>query len=173
MQETAVKDAQHHLQGQRSREIGKQFEERLDKSFEYMRHTGAAIIEKTPEPMKPLSRPNKYGQFKACFTKQAQPDYKGVQKGGRMLVYEAKFTSKDRIEQERVTETQAEYMDEYAKMDARCFVVVGFMSGAVYRVPWHVWSNMKGCYGRKYATETDLKSYRVGESWNGTLYLLP
>ena len=173
MQGTVTKDPRRQLQGQRSREIGKLFEQRLDRSFEYLRHTGAAIIEKTPEPMKPLSRPNKYGQFKACFTKSAQPDYKGVQRGGRMLVYEAKFTSKDRIEQDRVTETQAEYLNEYEKMEARCFILAGFMSGAVYRVPWYVWSNMKGCYGRKYATEADLKSYRVGESWNGTLYLLP
>ena len=51
MQEAVTKDPRRQLQGQRSRESGKQFEQRLDRSFEYMRHTGAAIIEKTPEPM--------------------------------------------------------------------------------------------------------------------------
>lgn len=148
------------------------FEHRLDMSFEYLRRTGAAIIEKTPEPMKPLSQPNEYGQFKACFTKSAQPDYKGVQKGGRMLAYEAKFTSKERINQSRVTEMQAKYLSDYERMGARCYVLVGFMSGAVYRVPWSVWENMKAMFGRQYLTENDIGEYRVSESWNKTLLLL-
>ncbi len=33
--------------------------------------------------MKPLRAPNQLGQFLACYTKAAQPDYKGTLKGGR------------------------------------------------------------------------------------------
>ena len=63
-------------------------------------------------------------------------------------------------------------MDRHQALGARCFVIAGFQSGNVYRVPWGDWKTMKERYGRKYATEADLEEYRVQISWNGTLLLL-
>jgi len=63
-------------------------------------------------------------------------------------------------------------MDRHQALGARCFVIAGFSSGLVYRVPWDVWKSMKTHFGRKYVTEADLEKYQVQTAWNGTLLLL-
>lgn len=171
---TTQKDALCQWQGQRSRAMGKQFEERLDASFAYYRARGSALVEKTPEPIKILSKPDKSQRFTACFAKRAQPDYKGTINGGRTVIFEAKFTwsAEQKLQQSAVKEQQADYMDLSESLGARCYIVAGFLSGEVYRVPWDVWRNMKAHFGRKYVTEADLTQYRVQTSWNGVLRLL-
>ena len=47
------KDPRLQLQGKLNRARGKEFEGRLDAAFEYYRLRGSALVEKTPEPMKP------------------------------------------------------------------------------------------------------------------------
>ena len=173
-EEYKAADVRKQLEGQRSRAMGKLFEDRLDASFAYYRATGAALVEKTPEPVKILSKPDRYQRFTACFAKAAQPDYKGTVKGGRTVVFEAKFTwaADQRLAQTAVKENQADSLDRYEALGARCYILAGYASGAVFRVPWEVWKNMKALYGRKYVTETDLGKYRVKTSWNDTLLLL-
>ena len=173
-------DTTRQERGRKARADGKEFEKRLDGSFAYYKAKGFALVEKTPEPVKVLSRPDKYQRFKACFAGAAQPDYKGTIKGGRTVVFEAKYTggAEQKLQQDVVkkgkdgNDGQAEYLDRYEALGARCYVLAGFSSGAVYRVPWDVWKNMKALFGRKYVTEADLEKYRVGASWNGTLLLL-
>lgn len=165
------KDPRRQLIGKASKVKGQQFEARLDASFAYYALKGYAIVEKTPEPMRPTKSLGN-GKFIAYYEKQAQPDYKGTIKGGRTVMFEAKFTAADRIEQSRVMLGQTDYMDRHQALGARCFVIAGFQSGNVYRVPWGDWKTMKERYGRKYATEADLEEYRVQISWNGTLLLL-
>ena len=168
---TAKKDPKRQLLGKIAKARGAQFEQRLDDSFAYYAQKGFAIVEKTPEPMRPTkSRGN--GKFIAFYAKQAQPDYKGTIKGGRTVMFEAKFTAADRMEQSRVLQTQQDYMERHQALGARCFVVAGFSSGEVYRVPWDVWARMKEHFGRKFVTEADLEKYRVQTAWNGTLLLL-
>lgn len=165
------KDPKRQLIGAINKAKGKQFEQRLDASFVYYAQRGYAIIEKTPEPMRPTKSLGN-GKFIAYFEKKAQPDYKGMLKGGRTVMYEAKFTATDRMEQSRVLQSQADYMEQQQALGARCFVVAGFSSGEVYSVPWEVWSHMKEHFGRKYVTEADLEPYRVYISRSGTLLLL-
>lgn len=69
--------------GARSRAEGEGFEHIIDNACAYYRSIGLADIEKTPEPMRPIGSPDRAGRFLACYTKQAQPDYKGILKGGR------------------------------------------------------------------------------------------
>lgn len=107
---TKEKDPRRQLMGKISKAKGKHFEERLDASFAYYRDRGYAIIEKTPEPMRPTKNLGN-GKFIAFFEKKAQPDYKGVIKGGRTVMFEAKFTAKERMEQDRVEREQGEYLD--------------------------------------------------------------
>lgn len=166
-----LKDPKHQRQGLANRAIGKQFESRLDAAFELYRLHGAAAVEKTPEPMKVLKSLGN-GRFIACFEKKAQPDYKGTLKGGRAVMFEAKYTAADRIEQSRVSQGQAEYLEYHHRLGARCFVVAGFRSGAAYCVPWPVWSTMKDRFGRKYATEADLQEFQVPVAKNGALLVL-
>lgn len=151
---------QKQLQGAMNRDEGALFEQMIDGGCMAYAQRGFAIIEKTPEPMR-IIKPLGNGQYVACFTKNAQPDYKGVLKGGRCVCFEAKFTSTEKMEQKRVTDEQTKALQEYADMGAMCFVVCGFASGKTYRVPWGVWCGMKALYGRKYVTEADLKQFVV------------
>lgn len=168
---SAEKDPRRQLQGRIAKERGKQFEARLDASFAYYAERGFALIEKTPEPMHPIRSLGR-GQFVAFYEKKAQPDYKGTLKGGRTIMFEAKYTDKDRLEQSRVLASQAEYMTRHEALGARCFVLAGYRSGNVYCIPWRVWTTMKERFGRKYVTEADLDEYRVQQSWNGVLLIL-
>lgn len=168
---SGAKDPRRQWQGAASKAKGKRFEELLDASFEYYKDRGGAIIEKTPEPMRPTKNLGG-GKFIAFFERKAQPDYKGVIKGGRAVMFEAKFTSTGRMEQGRVLRGQAEYLERHQRLGARCFVVVGFASGMVYRLPWDIWQGMKERFGRKYVTEADLDEYRVPTARNGALLLL-
>ncbi len=168
---SAAKDPMRQLIGKVAKEKGKRFEARLDTSFEYYRLKGFALIEKTPEPMRP-SKSLGNGKFVAYYEKKAQPDYKGTIKGGRTVIFEAKYTSADRMEQSRVLDSQAEYMTRHESLGARCFVLAGFDSGEVYCIPWRVWSAMKEQFGRKYVTEADLDKYRVQRAWNDVLLIL-
>lgn len=161
---TVKKDPKRQLLGKIAKARGKQFESRIDDSFAYYAQKGFAIIEKTPEPMHPTKNLGN-GKFIAYYEKQAQPDYKGTIKGGRTVMFEAKFTAADRMEQSRVLQSQQDYMDRHQALGARCFVIAGFSSGMVYCVPWDIWRTMKDHFGRKYVTEADLEKYQVQTAW--------
>ena len=89
-------------------------------------------------------------------------------------MFEAKFTSTDRMEQSRVLPGQAEYLDRHQALGTRCYVIKGFSSGAVYRFPWNVWQDMKIRFGRKYVTEANVEiaAYQVPVTRSGVLLLL-
>lgn len=157
-------DAQHYkaaVAGRRSRFAGNCWEKMIEESCKHYRLYGLAEIDKTPEPMKPLGRPNPKGQFMACYTKQAQPDYKGALKGGRAIVFEAKHTDGDRLQQSVVSEEQERQLDRYAALGAECFVMVSFGFQQFFKIPWETFRNMKETYGRKYITPEDVQEYRI------------
>lgn len=85
------KDPMKQYQGAVSRAQGKHFEEYIDLSLHYYEQRGEAVVEKTPEPMRPTKDLGN-GKFIAYYEKAAQPDYKGTLKGGRAVVFEAKYT---------------------------------------------------------------------------------
>lgn len=161
----------NQLKGKRNRAEGKAFEDRLDEAFAYYAKTGYALIDKTPEPFKIIRRLEDT-RFIGCFQKKAQPDYKGTIKGGRSVVFEAKYTSTDRIAQDRVSNAQATYLNQAEALGARCFVIVGFRSGKAYKVPWHIWRDMKEHFGHKYLTEKEMQIYEIAGSWNSLLLVL-
>lgn len=96
-----AKDLQS-LRNARSRHSGAVFEALIDRSCDYYEEQGIAKIEKTPEPMKVLANLGG-GFFKAIFTKQAQPDYKGTLRGGKAIVFETKHTDTGKIKRSVVT----------------------------------------------------------------------
>lgn len=164
------KNPNRQLQGKISKAEGKEFEERLEKSFEFYRSRGVAAIEKTPEPMRVVRNLGK-GKFLAYFEKSAQPDYQGTVKGGRAVMIEAKHTDKDRMAQSRVKDGQAEYLRCHEALGARCYVIAGFDGCGVYRIPYRVWADMKRIYGRKYVTPADIENYQIREA-GGILLVL-
>lgn len=146
--------------GAKAHRNGETFEAIIDRACVLYEQAGVAKIEKTPEPMKPLRR-LKLGQFVACFTKSAQPDYKGTLRGGRAVCFEAKHAASGRIEQQRVTPEQAEALDKHDELGAVCFVLVSFRFDNFYRVPWHVWRDMPDHFGKVSANEKDLEPFRI------------
>lgn len=152
------------LQNKKNRSDGAYFENIINQSCEYYKNIGLAFIEKTPEPMH-VVRQIQTGGFLAFFEKQAQPDYKGTMKGGLSVVFEAKYTSKNRIEYNRLTETQLKALSLHHKLGAKVFILVYMGLQDFYRIPFNVWENMKRLYGRLYITKAELEKFRV-ESQN-------
>lgn len=157
----APQNVQRSIRGRQNRIAGEQFENIIAASLEWYKVKGVAEIEKTPEPMKPLSKPNQKGQFLACFTKAAQPDFKGTLTGGRSVVFEAKRTDSDRIEYKAVSEDQRDRLERHHNLGAVAFVLVSFGLQDFYRIPWPVWRDMKEIYGYKHIKQPELEPYRV------------
>lgn len=164
-------DMERRFAGKRAKLAGELFEKLIEASCRYYRDTGRAVIEKTPEPMKPLSGMDRQGRFQACFTKAAQPDYKGVLHGGRAVVFEAKHTDGDTIAYNRLTETQMDCMEAYHEMGALCFVLVSFGFQDFFRIPWPDWNDMPYIYGRKHLKRQELERFRVREKGNVLFFL--
>lgn len=149
------------LRGTRSRAAGLFWEDMIETACKCYHNNGMAEIKKTPEPMRPLSKANEKGQFLACFTKQAQPDYKGTLKGGRAVVFEAKHTDSDRMLRSVISQEQEDELNAHEKLGALCFVLVSFSLQEYYRVPWNVFRDMKEHFGRKYVKPEDLEQYKI------------
>lgn len=154
-------DLKVKLAGRKARNNGSEFESLIDRALLRYKALRIAYIEKTPEPMRPLSRPDARGHFTAIYTKSAQPDYKGTLKGGRSIVFEAKHTEAPRIEKDRVSEEQAEALSRHERLGAICFVLVSFRFENFYAVPWEVWKNIEQKFGKKSLNENDLLPYTV------------
>lgn len=157
-------DERHYrsvLTGRRSKAAGEEWERILEASCQHYRLKGEAEIEKTPEPMKQLGPKSRQGKFTACYTKKAQPDYKGTITGGRSVVFEAKHTDSDRLQQSAVTPDQEKRLNSHMALGADCFVMVSFGFHDFFKVPWAIFRNMKEHYGRKYITPEDVPEYRV------------
>lgn len=153
--EGKIKSFQRQLQGKINHGFGQNFEEQVESICEVYKMKGIAIIEKTPEPMKILKHIEN-GHFETIFTKSAQPDFKGTLKGGKTVVFDAKFTEKDRIRYQVLSDFQREALLNYNKLGAIAFVLVGFMNGDMYKVPIEEWENMTVHFGRKYMKQEEL-----------------
>ena len=159
------------IAGARARIAGEIFENQIEGSLRWHIDRGLLKANKTPEPMKPLGKPNTRGQFLACYTKKAQVDFCGTMYGGRSVRFEAKQTDSDRFEHKRLTDEQMDDLRDHQKLGALCFVLLCFGFDHFYRVPWQVWENMKEIYGRKYVTERDVQQFRIPVS-SGVLKIL-
>lgn len=157
--------------GSRSRASGAAFEKLIEVSCEVYKNKELAYIEKTPEPMRPISRADRCGRFMAVYTATAQPDYKGTLSGGRAVVFEAKHTDSDTMKQERVTPAQAEALSMHYNLGALCFVLIS-IKDRYFAIPLELWDDMKQIYGRKHITTSDVKEYEAKIIANkGSVYL--
>ena len=64
---TALARVQHSQKGLQSKRAGEHFENMITASLNWYCDKGVAFIEKTPEPMKPLRKPDRQGRFLACW----------------------------------------------------------------------------------------------------------
>ena len=157
--------------GWKSKKTGEAFEQIIAHACLFYRDQGTAEIEKTPEPMKQLGAKDRKGQFRACYQKRAQPDFKGTLHGGTSIVFEAKHTDSDRILQSVITKDQWDRLDRHWRLGAATFVLVSIGLQDFYNVPWTVWRNMQQNTGHKHMKREDLEPHRVTYH-NGVLKFL-
>ena len=101
------------------------------------------------------------GKFEAVFTKAAQPDFKGTIKGGKTVVFDAKYTESDRIRYQVLSNHQRETLLKYKEFGAIAFVLVGFQDGLIFRIDIETWIGMKENMGRMYIKEEELKKMKL------------
>ena len=162
------KETKYQLRGKINHDLGKNFEDKIETICQAYELNDLAKIEKTPEPMKILKHIEN-GHFETIFTKSAQPDFKGTVKGGKTIVFDAKFTEQDKISYGVLSDFQREALLSYKKMGAEAFVLVGFISGNMYKIDIDVWNNMKERFGRKYIKEYELDelNFKTTKNDNG------
>ena len=84
------------IRGLQSRSNGEHFEGMIIAASRFYEERGIAAVDKTPEAFKVLKAMDRNrGQFICCFTKQAQPDFKGILMDSTMILFDAKHTDKD------------------------------------------------------------------------------
>lgn len=148
------------LDNKKNRSEGAYFENIIIDTCEYYKRCGLAYIEKTPEPLRVYKNLGN-GKFVAFFEKKAQPDFKGTLKGGLSVVFEAKYTSKERIERSRLTDEQMSALELHHKLGAKAFILVHMGMQDFFRIPFDVWHDMKRLYGRQYMTKYELEKFCV------------
>lgn len=89
-----------------------------------------ADVDKTPEPFRVLEK-SRDGKFKGRFTARAQPDFQGTLDGGRSIVFEAKYTTTDRLKWDVLTQEQRDTLERHARRDWKRLLLcpVGGMAG--------------------------------------------
>ena len=113
------------IRGLQSRSNGEHFEGMILAASRFYEERGIAAVDKTPEAFKVLKAMDRNrGQFICCFTKQAQPDFKGILMDSTMILFDAKHTDKDKISRDVVTAEQQACFERYMKLGAMCFLVV-------------------------------------------------
>ena len=127
-----------------------------------------ADVDKTPEPFRVMEK-SRDGVFKGRFTARAQPDFQGTLAGGRSIVFEAKYTTTDRMKRDVLTKEQQDALERHAARGALAAVCAG-IGDKFFFVPWQMWRDMKQLYGRKYVTAADLEPLRV--RFNGAVLFL-
>lgn len=137
---------------------GRAFEGLLMRGCNYYRQNGVAIINKVNEPY--IVTKKNGNKFMGRFTGRAEPDFKGVLRGGRAVAFEAKSTQKSRIQRSALTDTQMEWLREQKKFGALTFVAVNIQE-KFYTVPFDLWDNMKLFYDKKFLMHDDIADYEV------------
>lgn len=143
------------------RNNGAKFETLLERYFALQNARFGHVIEKTPEPMRVLSSTNS-GVFNACFVKRAQPDFKGVLKGGRACVLEAKSTMKNSFVFDLVKEHQIASLFKYEQAGAFAGVILALNDRQdLFLVPINDFMTLPRFLKKKSASIIDLERYRI------------
>jgi recombination protein U len=158
-------------QGKLNRQRGAEFERLIEISLDELRKRGKAYITKNCEPYKILRSIGK-GRFITVHQANNQPDYKGLLNKGKSVIMEAKYTAGNSIPQTRLTPNQTEIINEYEAFGAKCYLILGFGDGKIYRIPWQLWRDMKTLFGRKHIKQSDINRYKVSYDADNDYYKL-
>lgn len=150
----------NNLQNKQNNAQGKILERLIEAACAKYAMMEEAFIEKTPEDFHPQRIDAKIGKATGYYKAKAQPDFKGTLKGGRAICFEAKMTTKDKINKSVITENQARCLSNHAMLGAYCGVCVLVNKTAAF-IPWEIWQTMESHFGKKHLTESDLKNFEV------------
>ena len=138
---------------------GRIFEHLLMKGCQYYADRRRAVIGKVYEPYRCVKKLDG-GRFVGQWTGRAEPDFKGVLRNGQAIAFEAKSTKKSRIQQNALTEEQAEWLNIQDEMGALAFICVQ-IGDRFFSVPWLVWRDMRSTFGKKFLMPGDIERYEV------------
>lgn len=153
------KNPLNQIRGMRNNAQGYIFEDNIKKACQIYKMQGKATVDKTPEPFRVLHK-QPDGVFTGRFTALAQPDFQGTLAGGQSIVFEAKYTTANRIQRNVLTQEQRETLEAHHVLDAVTLVVFGIQS-EFFAVPWTLWRDMKQHFGRQYLKAEDIERYRI------------
>lgn len=156
-------DEKRSFQSLKNNAQGQFFEQQIERACNYYREKGIANIHKTPEPFRVLKKLSD-GKFQGQFIRKAEPDFKGVFKTGQAIVFECKYTSKDKIQKSVLSENQDIELNRNHNFKSITAVCVCFAEGLTERyffVPFEIWVNMEKHFGKKSVTANDLKMFEV------------
>lgn len=142
-----------------SSDRGREFEYLIMTGCDYYADRRRAVIGKVYEPYRCLKKYDG-GRFLGQWVGRAEPDFKGVLRGGRAIAFEAKSTKKSRIQKSALTNEQAEWLDAQAEMGAVVFVCVE-IKDRFFSIPWYVWRDMRSVFGKKFLMPGDIAEYEV------------
>ena len=144
---------------------GTKFEKMLQWACLAYRRDGIAEIAKIPEARRVVGRTGNRSSLMICANAgKAHPDFMGtLAPDGKSIVFEAKHTDKNKIQQNAVSEFQDELLTSHQMMGAACFVVVSFQFKEFFRIPYSFWTDMKAQVKRKYLLPTDeaIQGFRI------------
>lgn len=155
-------------QNQKNNAQGKHFENYISGACITYAHQGRAKVEKVSEPFRVLKK-YRDGTFEGRFTALAQPDFQGTIQGGQSIVFEAKYTTTDRIKRGVLSNMQMEALEHHYKLGAIAGICAGIRDNSFF-IPWVIWRDMKKLYGRQYLKVEDIEEYRV--RFNGSVMFL-
>jgi len=167
MQTDQSKDRQRYQNGVNNAQ-GHFFESYIKSACSYYKDNGIANIDKIPEPFR-VKKKHQDGSFTGYFTALAQPDFQGTLKGGRSIVFEAKYTTTDRIKRSVLTDEQMKALETHLVLGAMAAVCVGIQDDFFF-IPWEIWRDMKQLYKRQYLISEDIKKYKV--RFNGSVLFM-
>jgi recombination protein U len=156
---TKQESARYKYQNTVNNARGHDFEEYILSACNTYKLLNRAVINKTPEPFLVTSKQSG-GIFTGRFTALAQPDFQGTLVGGRSIVFEAKYTTTDRLKRGILTDNQMDVLSSHADLGAVTGVCAGICD-KFYFIPWLVWRDMKDQFGRLYVKAEDVEQYRV------------
>lgn len=169
-----MKDVKRSFQSLKNNAQGHFFEQQIERACNHYKEKGIANIHKTPEPFRVIKKADG-GRFQGQFLKKAEPDFKGVLVGGQMIVFECKFTSKERISKNVLSENQEKELKRNQELGAIAAICICFAEGMIERyffIPYQVWNNIDKIIGKKTIGIKDIKQFEVNFSGSkGILFL--
>lgn len=135
------------------------FEDGIKAACQVYHSSRRAEIDKTPEPFR-VTEKRRDGTFTGRFTALAAPDFQGTLQGGRSIVFEAKYTTTDRLKRAVVTDAQMSTLENHLQSGAAVGVCAGIQDKFFF-VSWQVWRDMKERFGHVSVSAADLEPFRV------------